>query len=72
MMSTLSLEVSTDLVGFCLLSLDALVLMYWFCCLANPKDLIEVKFDMRDMDAARGLKSYMNTLINTNNDVIAF
>ena len=32
----------------------------------NPEDLIEVKFDIETADAAHGLQSYMNTLMNTN------
>lgn len=32
----------------------------------NPEDLIEIKFDIETADAAHGLQSYMNTLMNTN------
>ena len=40
--------------------------------LANPKDFIEVKFDLDTIDKPNALKSYMNTLVNSNDDLQAF
>lgn len=36
---------------------------------ANPKDFIEVKFDLDTLDHPSALKSYMNTLVNSNDDL---
>ena len=36
---------------------------------ANPKDFIEVKFDLESLDKPIALKSYMNTLVNSNDDL---
>lgn len=38
----------------------------------NPNDFIEVKFDLTTVDNAKGLHSYMNTMLNTNDDVIRY
>ena len=40
--------------------------------IANPKDFIEVKFDLESLDKPIALKSYMNTLVNSNDDLQAF
>ena len=39
------------------------------CALANPKDFIEVKFDLDSLEKPNALKSYMNTLVNSNDDL---
>jgi hypothetical protein len=41
-------------------------------CIANPHDFIEVKFDVSTIDNPMGLQSYMNTMLNTNDDVIRY
>ena len=41
-------------------------------CVANPNDFIEVKFDTTTVDNPVGLHSYMNTMLNTNDDVIRY
>jgi len=56
-MSTLSLEVS---IAICKPSL------------ANPNDFIEIKFDVDTVDNLMGLHSYMNTMLNTNEDIIRY
>ena len=38
----------------------------------NPNDQIEIKFDMQTVDTLQGLHAYMNTMLNTNDDVIRF
>ena len=38
----------------------------------NPNDLIEIKFDMNTVDTLQGLHAYMNTMLNTNDEVIRF
>lgn len=38
----------------------------------NPNDFIEVKFDTTTVDNPVGLHSYMNTMLNTNDDVIRY
>ena len=38
----------------------------------NPKDFIEVKFDLDSLEKPNALKSYMNTLVNSNDDLQAF
>ena len=38
----------------------------------NPNDFIEVKFDLTTVDNTTGLHSYMNTMLNTNDDVIRY
>ena len=40
--------------------------------LANPNDFIEIKFDVDTVDNLLGLHSYMNTMLNTNDDVIRY
>ena len=40
--------------------------------LANPNDLIEIKFDLSTVDTLQGLHAYMNTMLNTNEDLIRF
>ena len=40
--------------------------------LANPNDFIEIKFDVETVDNMLGLHSYMNTMLNTNDDVIRY
>ena len=39
---------------------------------ANPNDFIEIKFDVDTVDNLLGLHSYMNTMLNTNDDVIRY
>lgn len=39
---------------------------------ANPNDFIEIKFDIDTVDSLLGLHSYMNTMLNTNDDVIRY
>ena len=39
---------------------------------ANPNDFIEIKFDVDTVDNLMGLHSYMNTMLNTNDDVIRY
>jgi len=41
-------------------------------CLANPKDFIEVKFDTTTIDNLQGLHCYMNTLLNSNDDLMRY
>lgn len=36
---------------------------------ANPNDFIEIKFDVDTVDNLLGLHSYMNTMLNTQEDV---
>lgn len=43
-----------------------------FNSIANPNDFIEVKFDTDTVDNPTGLHSYMNTLLNTNDDIIRY
>ena len=38
----------------------------------NPKDFIEVKFDMESLEKPQALKSYMNTLVNSNDDLLEY
>jgi len=38
----------------------------------NPQDFVEVKFDIETVDSLQGLHSYMNTLVNTNDDLIRY
>lgn len=38
----------------------------------NPNDFIEIKFDVDTVDNLMGLHSYMNTMLNTNDDVIRY
>ena len=38
----------------------------------NPNELIEIKFDMNTVDTLQGLHAYMNTMLNTNDEVIRF
>ena len=38
----------------------------------NPKDLIEIKFDVQSSDIAHGLNAYMNTLMNANEIINGF
>jgi len=38
----------------------------------NPNDFIEIKFDIDTVDNAIGLHSYMNTMLNTNADVVRY
>jgi hypothetical protein len=38
----------------------------------NPNDLVEIKFDMNTVDTLQGLHAYMNTMLNTNDEVIRF
>ncbi len=39
---------------------------------ANPNDFIEIKFDIDTVDNLMGLHSYMNTMLNTNDDIIRY
>lgn len=47
-------------------------LHYNIFLLANPNDFIEIKFDVETIDNLMGLHSYMNTMINTNADIIKY
>jgi len=38
----------------------------------NPNDLIEIKFDLTTVDTLQGLHAYMNTMLNTNEDLVRF
>lgn len=38
----------------------------------NPNDQIEIKFDLQTVDTIQGLHAYMNTMLNTNDDMIRF
>ena len=38
----------------------------------NPKDLIEIKFEVDSPDSAHGLNAYMNTLMNSNELISSF
>ena len=38
----------------------------------NPKDFIEVKFDQESLEKPQALKSYMNTLVNSNDDLLEY
>lgn len=38
----------------------------------NPKDLIEIKFDIESADSAHGLNAYMNTLMHSNELIATF
>lgn len=40
--------------------------------LANPNDFIEIKFDCDTVDNMLGLHSYMNTMLNTNDEISKF
>ena len=57
-------------------SLKRLLLSDWndvnFVIGTNPNDQIEIKFDRNTVDTLQGLHAYMNTLLNTNDDVIRF
>lgn len=39
---------------------------------ANPHDFIEIKFEIETVDFLQGLHCYMNTLLNTNDEVIRY
>lgn len=38
----------------------------------NPNDQIEIKFDLQTVDTLQGLHAYMNTMLNTNDDMIRY
>lgn len=38
----------------------------------NPNDQIEVKFDLSTVDTLQGLHAYMNTMLNTNDEMIRY
>ena len=38
----------------------------------NPNDQIEIKFDLQTVDTLQGLHAYMNTMLNTNDEIIRF
>jgi len=38
----------------------------------NPRDFIEIKFDLSTVDTVQGLHAYMNTLLNQNDEVARF
>lgn len=38
----------------------------------NPQDYIEIKFDLGTLDTLQGLHAYMNTLLNSNTEIISF
>lgn len=40
--------------------------------IANPSDMIEIKFDLTSLDSLQGLHAYMTTLINSNSEVLRF
>ena len=57
-------------------NLKKLLLSDWndvnFVIGTNPNDQIEIKFDMTTVDTLQGLHAYMNTMMNTNDEVIRF
>lgn len=57
-------------------SLKRLLLSDWndvnFVIGTNPNDQIEIKFDKNTVDTLQGLHAYMNTMLNTNEEVIRF
>ena len=57
-------------------SLKKLLLSDWndvnFVIGTNPNDQIEIKFDLNTVDKALGLHAYMNTMLNTNDEIIRF
>jgi len=57
-------------------TLKKLLLSDWndvnFVIGTNPNDQIEVKFDLQTVDTIQGLHAYMNTMLNTNDEVIRF
>ena len=57
-------------------SLKRLLLSDWndvnFVIGTNPNDQIEIKFDMQTVDTPLGLHAYMNTMLNTNDEIIRF
>lgn len=57
-------------------SLKKILLSDWndvnFVIGTNPNDFIEVKFDTANMDTAKGLHAYMNTLMYNNDDLMRF
>jgi len=57
-------------------SLKLLLLSDWndvnFVIGTNPNDQIEIKFDIQTVDTLQGLHAYMNTMLNTNGEVIRF
>jgi len=69
-------NVSRSRLGDMVDTLKKLLLSDWndvnFVIGTNPNDFIEVKFDLSASDIAQGLNAYMNTLLNTNSDIIGF
>ena len=57
-------------------SLKRLLLSDWndvnFVIGTNPNDQIEIKFDRNTIDTLAGLHAYMNTMLNTNDEVIRY
>ena len=49
-----------------------IILKYINISIANPNDFIEIKFDLTTIDTLQGLHAYMNTLINSNDEIIRF
>ena len=40
--------------------------------IANPNDFIEIKFDLSTIDTLQGLHAYMNTLLNSNDELTMY
>lgn len=40
--------------------------------IANPQDMIEIKFDLSSLDSLQGLHAYMTTLINSNSEILRY
>ena len=57
-------------------TLKKLLLSDWndvnFVIGTNPNDQLEIKFDLQTVDTIQGLHAYMNTMLNTNDEVIRF
>ena len=70
--STISRSTLGDIVNV----IKKLLLSDWndvnFVIGTNPQDFVEVKFDIETVDSLQGLHSYMNTLVNTNDDLIRY
>uniref|UniRef100_A0A7S3N0V7 Uncharacterized protein n=1 Tax=Strombidium inclinatum TaxID=197538 RepID=A0A7S3N0V7_9SPIT len=57
-------------------TLKKLLLSDWndvnFVIGTNPNDQIEIKFDLATVDTLQGLHAYMNTMLNTHDEIIRF
>jgi hypothetical protein len=38
----------------------------------DPEDFIEMRFDMRTLDSPKGLHTYLNNLVNTNDMLLKY